>query len=418
MGSAKVVVVGGGVIGVCCAYWLRLRGADVMLLERDRLASGASSGNAGTVSAGHPPLNKPGRLPQALKQLADPTGPLYIQPRWDPELMRWLTDFALHCTESHVQACMEVMAPWGMEALRLFDEIVSDEQLACGYRRAGYFDVCRTERALEGAKHEADTVRAYGYHPDVVDGETLRRTEPALAEDVLGGVYYPEAATLNPHQFVLELAERARMRGVEIREGVGVEEVLVSSGKATGVLTARGESLEADVVVLATGPFSLEMARRLGTRLPVQPGKGYHRDLPVGDDAAPALRIACVLNETSVFCTPMEGFVRFAGTMEFSGLNHQMRPDRLEQLSRSARLYLPTLGDPAPLSEWCGLRPMASDGLPIVGPLAGVDGVVVATGHGMLGLTLGPATGSLVADYAVDGQTDSRWVPLSPARFT
>jgi D-amino-acid dehydrogenase len=417
MGTAKVVVVGGGVVGVCCAYWLRLRGADVTLLERDRLASGASSGNAGTVSAGHPPLNKPGRLPQALKQLADPTGPLYIQPRWDPELLRWLADFALHCTEDHVQACMEVMAPWGMEALRLFDEVVAEEQLACGYRREGYFDVCRTDRALEGAKHEADTVRTYGYHPDLVDGDTLRRTEPALAGDVLGGVFYPEAATLNPHHFVMELADRAKRRGIDIREGEGVAEVLLSSGKAAGVRTTGGERVPADVVVLATGPFSLELARRLGSRLPVQPGKGYHRDMLVGDRAAPPLRIACVLNETSVFCTPMEGFVRFAGTMEFSGLNHDMRRDRLEQLSRSARRYLPTLGDAAPLSEWCGLRPMASDGLPIVGPLAGVDGVVVATGHGMLGLTLGPATGSLVADYVLDGRVAPRWKPLSPERF-
>lgn len=418
MGSARVVVVGGGVVGVCCAYWLRLRGADVTLLERDRLAAGASSGNAGTVSAGHPPLNKPGRLPQALKQLADPTGPLYVQPRWDPELLRWLTDFALHCTESHVQACMKVMAPWGMEALRLFDEVVAEERLECGYRREGYFDVCRTERALAGAKHEAETVRAHGYHPDIVDGDTLRRTEPSLAADVVGGVFYPEAATLNPRDFVMQLADRASDRGARICEGVAATEVLTSSGKAAGVRTAQGEDLDADMVVLATGPFSLELARRLGTRLPVQPGKGYHRDLPVGDGAAPPLRIACVLNEASVFCTPMEGFVRFAGTMEFSGLNHEMRRDRLEQLSRSARLYMPKLGDMVPLSEWCGLRPMASDGLPIVGPLAGVEGVLVATGHGMLGLTLGPATGTLVADYVVEGRIDPRWARLSPERFT
>jgi D-amino-acid dehydrogenase len=415
--SARVVVVGGGVIGVSCAYWLRLRGADVTLLERDRLAAGASEGNAGTVSAGHPPLNRPGRLPQALKQLADPTGPLYVAPRWDPDLMRWLADFALHCTDDHVQACMRAMAPFGLEALRLFDEVVADEHLVCGYKRQGYFDVCRTEPALRGARHEADIVRAHGYHPDVMDGDTLRKTEPALAPDVLGGVFYPEAATMDPYRFVLELADRVGARGVDVREGVEVVEVVVRSGKAAGVRTAAGDDVGADVVVLATGPFSLELARRLGTRLPVQPGKGYHRDLPVGDGAAPALRIACVLNETSVFCTPMEGFVRFAGTMEFSGLNHEMRRPRLEQLTRAARLYLPALGEAEPLSEWCGLRPMAADGLPVVGPLPGVEGVVVATGHGMLGLTLGTATGALVAEYALDGAVDARWRAFSPERF-
>lgn len=415
--STRVVVVGGGVIGVSAAYWLRLRGADVTLLERDRLAAGASEGNAGTVSAGHPPLNKPGRLPQALKQLADPLGPLYVQPRWDPDLMRWLADFALHCTDDHVQACMRAMAPFGIEALRLFDEVVAEEELACGYRHEGYFDVCRTEKALDGARHEADIVRAHGYRPEVLDGEGLRGAEPALGPDVLGGVYYPEAATLNPHRFLLELADRARARGVAIREGVDVAEVAVRSGKASGVRTAAGEEVAADVVVLSTGPFSLALARKLGTRLPVQPGKGYHRDLPVGEGAAPPLRIACVLNERSVFCTPMDDFVRFAGTMEFSGLNHEMRRPRLEQLTRSARLYLPSLGDAEPRSEWCGLRPMASDGLPIIGPLPGVEGVLVATGHGMLGLTLGPATATLIANYALAGTVDPRWKAFSPARF-
>lgn len=415
--SARVIVVGGGVIGVCSAYHLASRGADVLLLERDELAAGASSGNAGTVSADHLPLNKPGRIRGALSQLADPTGPLYIKPRWDPELYGWLTDFALHCTEAHVRDCMEVMAPLGMETLRLFEELMADEALDCGYAREGYYDVCSTETGLADAAHEAEIVRAHGYHPELLDSAGMRAAEPELGEEVLGGVFHPEAATLDPHRFVTALAEVAAAKGGRIRLGAEVEAVRVEGGRASGVRLKGGEEIGADAVVLATGPFSLELARRLGTRLPVQPGKGYHRDLAVGPGASPPLRIACVLHEVSVFCTPMDGFVRYAGTMEFSGLNHDLRRDRLEQLTRGAVRYFPALGDAAPRSEWCGLRPMASDGLPLVGPLRGVEGVVVATGHGMLGVTLGPATGSIVADWVLDGSTRPLWVRMSPERL-
>jgi D-amino-acid dehydrogenase len=197
---------------------------------------------------------------------------------------------------------------------------------------------------------------------------------------------------------------------------VSVTGVETDGGRVAGVRTEGGGFVGADHVVLATGPFSLALSRRLGTRLPVQPGKGYHRDVAVGPTGAPPLRTACVLSESSVFCTPMDGFVRFAGTMEFSGLNQVMRPARLRQLTDAARACFPRLGDEEPISEWCGLRPMSADGLPIVGPLAGIDGLSIATGHGMLGLTLAPVTGRIIAKQ-VAGRGEERYRPLAPERF-
>jgi D-amino-acid dehydrogenase len=413
----RIVVVGGGIIGVSCAYELARRGAKVMLLERHRLGAGASFGNAGTVSAGHPPLNRPGRVQRALLQMADATSPLYIEPSWNPDLWRWLADFARHCTAKHVGRCMGTMAPLGVEALASFDRLVQKEGIECGYRTDGYFDVCRTTKGLSDAWHEAELIRRFGYDPDALDGDELRKAEPLLSYDVLGGVFYPEARTLNPHQFLVALADAARRLGVDIKEGSDVQALDLDQDRVRGALLSDNRHVEADAVVLATGPFSLKLARRLGTRLPVQPGKGYHRDVVIGDIGSPPLRIACVLHERSVFCTPMDGFVRYAGTMEFSGLNYTIHRSRVEQITASAREYFPSLGTGGVQSEWCGLRPVSSDGLPIVGPLPNVKGLVVATGHGMLGLTLGPVTGELVADWVLEGETDFRWQPLSPERF-
>lgn len=419
--GARAVVVGGGVIGLSCAYYLARGGVDVVLLERAHVGAGASSGNAGTVSAGHPPLNRPGRVSAALRQMLDPASPLYVKPRWDPALWRWLLAFARHCTESHVEQAMRVMAPLGKDALALFRALIEDERIECGYRPDGYFDVCATREGLTEARREAAIIERYGYHPEVVDGDELRRREPAFSDDLLGGVYYPEAAILRPSAFLERLTDAARRHGADIREGVAVTGIDMESGVVRGVVTVdrdnNGDTVGADAVVLATGPFSLRLARQVGVRLPVQPGKGYHRDIEIGPNGAPPLRVACVLNESSVFCTPMDTLVRFAGTMEFSGLNHVMRPARLRQLTRAAGRALPALGTARPISEWVGLRPMSADGLPIIGPLGDVRGLSVATGHGMLGLTLGPVTGEMIAKLVLEG-ADARLTGLSPARFT
>lgn len=411
-----MVVIGGGVIGVSCAYYLATGDAQVVVLERERIGAGASSGNAGTASPGHPPLNKPGRVVQAIRQMLDPTSPLYLHPSWNPGLWRWLLGFARYCTSTHVEAAMRVMAPLGKDALALFDELIAEERIECEYRRDGYYDICESEAGLHEAREEADLARPYGYHPEVVDGDELRRREPELGPAAIGGVYFPEAATMDPALFLDRLAKATERRGARMREGVGVASVVLQGGRATGVALKDGSVEPADAVVLATGPFSLALAKRMGTRLPVQPGKGYHRDIPIGPNGAPRLRIACVLHETAVFCTPMPTVVRLAGTMEFSGANRVMRPARLRQLTVAARRFFPNLGPARPESEWCGLRPMSVDGVPIIGPLPGVEGVSVATGHGMLGLTLAPVTGEMIANHVL-GRADPRLEGVSPGRF-
>ena len=416
MSGPRVVVVGGGVIGVSCAYYLARGGAEVVVLERDRIGAGASSGNAGTASPGHPPLNRPGRVAQAIRQMLDPASPLYVHPSWNPDLWRWLLGFARYCTHDHVERAMRVMGPLGKDALVLFDRLVTEERIECEYRREGYYAVCESEAGLREAHEEADLARPYGYHPEVLDGDELRRREPELGPLAIGGVYFPEAATMDPALFLERLAKAAERHGGRMREGVEVTSVVLTRGRATGVALQDGSVEPADAVVLATGPFGLALAKRIGTKLPVQPGKGYHRDIPIGPNGAPPLRIACVLHETAVFCTPMPTVVRLAGTMEFSGANLVMRPARLRQLTVAARRFFPKLGPARPESEWCGLRPMSVDGVPIIGPLPGVEGVSVATGHGMLGLTLAPVTGEMIANQIL-GRADPRLEGVSPGRF-
>ena len=392
-------------IGVCCAYFLAKGGAGVILVERDEIGGGASFGNAGTIAAGHPPLNKPGRIRRSLLELLNPKSPLYIPVRWDPGLFRWLWTFRTFCTDRHLSVSMGALAPLGHASLDLFDVLVESENLDCNYERNGYYDICRTDRGLREARHDAAMMRQYSYHPREMGGDELREIEPAILEGVVGGVFFPEAATCDPHRFVLELADRSVRHGARIETGRGVSEILSTGSAVNGVRLEDGEILAASAVVLATGSYSGDLTWRFGLQIPVRAGKGYHRDLELGDPGARLVGIACVLAETSVFCTPMVGFTRLAGTLEFSGVNHEMRPRRLEQLTTAAEEYLDGVRGALIRSEWCGLRPCTPDGIPYVGPVPGQSGLFVATGHAMLGLTLGPVTGKLIGEHVLEGGT-------------
>jgi len=362
MAERRVVVVGGGVIGVCCAYFLAKGGAGVILVERDEIGGGASFGNAGTIAPGHPPLNKPGRIPRSVLDLLSPKSPLYIPMRWDPGLFRWLWTFRTFCTEYHLSVSKGALAPLGQASLDLFDLLVESEGLNCNYERSGYYEICRTERGLRETRHDAAMMRQYGYHPHEMGGDELREIEPAILESVVGGVHFSEAATCDPHRFVLELADRSVRHGARIETGRGVSEILSTGSAVNGVRLDDGEILDANAVVLATGSYSGSLTRKFGLQIPVRAGKGYHRDLELGDPGARLLGIACVFAETSVFCTPMAGFTRLAGTLEFSGVNHEMRPRRLEQLTTAAEAYLVGYGAPRSARNGAGSGPARRTG--------------------------------------------------------
>ncbi len=312
---------------------------------------------------------------------------------------------------------MKVLGPLGHIGRHLFEELVQEEQLDCQFQPNGYYEVYRTQKGFDGAQTEIPLQRDHGYDTQALPGPVLEEMEPALRSGTTGGLFFPEAATLDPGRFLSELARAAVDRGMELRTGAKVVEVVSKGRRVSGVRLEGGEEVQGDVAVLSTGAYSLDLARAGGLHLPIQPAKGYHRDLPAGDGGINQLNLTMMLGERYVFCTPMGDFLRLAGTLELSGLNHKILQPRLENLTDSAGRYLAGLEGGRSRDDWVGLRPVTPDGLPVVGPAPGLDGLFVANGHAMLGLTLGPVTGKLLAEWIVRGAPSEDLSALVPDRF-
>ena len=414
MSNPHTIVVGAGIVGVSAAYYLAKRGHRVTVVEQGSIGSGASSGSAGIIAIGHPPLPRPGLVKQVLKWMLDGSSPLYLPPRFDLAMLRWFWEFRRSCTEAHFRDCMAVLSRLGRESKTCFDQIMAQERLSCPYHRGGWLEVFRTEEGLAQGRHEADLLASHGFDVDILDGDELLRREPAFREGMVGAVHFADSAFTDPYRFLVELAGRAEAHGAVIRTNTQTIEMLVRDGRAVGVRLHTDERLEADAVVLAAGIWTTGLARQVGVRVPMQAGKGYHRNIT---RPTPCPGIAIVLAERHVAVTPLENTLRLSGTVEFSGINHKMVPKRLDMLTAAARSYLRGVEQTRTVSEWCGLRPCTADGLPVVGWAPRPAGVFVATGHARMGLTLGPSTGKLVSECILDGRPSIDITPLRVDRF-
>jgi len=410
----RAVVVGAGVIGVCAAYYLAEAGWQVTILEQGRVCAGCSYGNGGAIVPSHSvPLAAPGVWQQALRWLFNSKSPFRISPRFDPSLLAWLWRFRQACTEQHAGRALPVLRDLSYGSQALFHELMKNEELDCRYQETGAMMVYRTPRGFAAGLDEAARLRVAGIPSQTLDLSEARGLAPALSPSVLGAIFFPDDAHLVPDAFVRALARRAEDRGVDIRTETEVLGFRTNGRRIFGIETTRGD-LQADDVVLATRAWSPLLAQMLGLRLPIQPAKGYSVTYLQGSGGP---RVPVILAEAKAGITPMSDWLRVAGTLELSGFDLSINRRRVDAIIRSAAQYVDGL-ESLPLREiWRGLRPCTPDGLPIIGRPSSLDNLILATGHAMLGVTLGPITGLLVSQLASGEKPKLSLHALRPQRF-
>lgn len=410
-----VLVIGGGIIGVAAAYYLAREGTRVTLVERDTIAAGSSYGNAGLVSpSDSPPLPSPSALKKGVRWLFDPTSPLYIKPRPDPELLKWLWRFRGACNEAAFRRGMGPLYKLSAKSVALYRALVEEESIEAPFEQRGLLIVYRTPEGMEEGQQWAEAVRALGVKSEIWSAEQVRQRVPCARPEVIGGIYYREDAHMEPAGFVRQLAERARARGAIIQEHTEVLELETSRNAITRVVTTRG-TFTPDQVVLAAGAWTPVLARKVGLRLPIQGAKGYSITVQRPDGYP---EIPLILDEAKVAVTPMGSWLRFAGTLELAGLDLSVNPVRVAAIQQAVSQYLEISPEEEPLVElWRGLRPCTPDGLPIIGRPSRISNLVVAAGHCMLGISQGPATGKLVADLILGREPEIDPTPFRVDRY-
>ncbi len=410
----EVLVIGAGVIGVAAAHALAERGRRVTTIDAGEVGRGSSYGNAGLAVPSHAvPLANPGALRNGLKWLLDPESPFYVRLRFDPELWSWLWRFRAASNEQQVARGLTVLRDLLLAGRELFDTLTALPEMRCGYAQDGTLWVYRTRAGLAEAVEEAEMLEEVGLHVERLDEAGVQAMAGSVRPGVAGGIWFAQDGHMDPFLFVERLRARAESLGVEFAEKTECIGFETKGGRVHRVLTTKGD-FDPETVVLATGSWSPAVARGLGLRLPVQPGKGYSLTYERPASCPP---LPVVLGEARVVATPMGGNLRLAGTLEMVGMDESINRQRVGAIRRAANRYLTGLEDMELEETWRGLRPCTPDGLPLLGRSAKWENLIVATGHAMLGLSLAPISGEIVARLADDEETGFDLAELRPERF-
>jgi D-amino-acid dehydrogenase len=415
MKSDRAVVVGGGVIGLCTAYYALKRGFAVTVIEREAAGGdNCSMGNAGMIVPSHfTPLAAPGMIAKGLRWMFNPESPFYVRPRVNLDLMRWGWLFYRHSTERHVAASQELLRDLNLESRRLFAELSDEEDF--GLVKRGLLMLCKTEKGLGEESHVAKAARDIGLEAEVLDAAAVARLDPGITMDVAGAVYFPQDCHLSPSRFMASMRRRVLENGGIIESGVTLDSIETRGGKAVAV-TGNGRRFGGEKFVICGGSWSADLLKSVGLKLPLQAGKGYSLTLP----SPPELPQLCsIFAEAKVAITPMDGSLRFGGTMEVGGLDLSINPARVRGIVKSVNAYFPKFSeqDFDGIKPWAGLRPVSPDGVPYLGKVPGCGNLLVATGHAMMGLSLGPVSGRLVADLLAGDPPFRPIDGMSPGRF-
>ena len=410
----RVAVVGAGMVGLATAWFLQERGVEVTVVDRAGVAAGSSWGNAGLVTPGiTTPLPEPAVLKYGVRAVLSPSSPVYVPPSANPSFLRFVAGFTRHSTAAHWRRSMGKLVPINRLALETFDLLKDGGVRVHTVEASSFLAAYRTADERRTLLEEIEHIHAAGQDIefDVLTGDEARAIEPLLSDEVGAAIRLRGQRFLNPGAYVPALADEVIARGGKLTTGPGSEVLdIADTGRGVRVVTAGGVE-EFDAAVLATGAWLGKLARRFGVRSVVQAGRGYSFSVPVdrvpdGPVYLPAQRVAC---------TPLGDRLRVAGMMEFRSPESRLDERRVKAIATAAKPFLRGADLEAREDEWVGSRPCTTDGLPLIG-VTRSPRVYAAGGHGMWGITLGPATGRLLADQIVNGRVPAELEPFSPTR--
>lgn len=412
--AKEVLIIGGGIIGLSTAYYAQKEGHNVTIIDKSQMNAGASYVNAGYLTPSHLiPLAAPGVMKQGLKWMFNPSSPLFIKPRLNGDFIKWAWAFNKSCSKANVDRSVKAIRDINVMSRELFTDIKREEDFTFQLERKGLLMLCQTEHMLEEEAGIAKLANSHGLEATQISLAQMREMEPHCTIEAVGAIHYGCDGHTTPTELMAELKELLPKKGVKIFTQEEVKEITHNNGRIKTVATTK-KTYTPDEVILAAGSWSATLAKQLKIPLLLEAGKGYRinssRDL--------GINMPAILCESKVAVTPMNGFTRFAGTMEIAGINHNINKIRVEAIANAAQQYYPeiSINQEEKDAAACGLRPVSPDGMAYIGRSAKCENLVFATGHAMMGWSMGPATGKLVTEIISGNNTSIDMAAFNPDR--
>lgn len=411
----KIIVIGGGIIGLCSAYYLQKEGHEVTVIDQSDLSNGASFVNAGYITPSHIiPLASPGMIAKGIKWMFNTASPFYMKPRFDTDFIKWSWYFHRASNHKKVEKAIPVIKDINILSRELFEDIKASGDLGhFQLERKGLLMLYKTDTMAEEEMQVVEKAKQLGLEVDVIDKKQLDDLQPQVKIDAKGAIHYGCDAHMTPTEFMPKMVSFLKNTGVTIKTNEEVLDLVIANLKIQQLVTSKAMYCP-DEVVLAAGSWSGILSKKMKINLPIQAGKGYRINMerPTG------ITIPAILMEAKVAVTPMKGFTRFAGTMEFSGINTIIRKERVKAIANAANQYYPeiVINTVELATAQSGMRPVSPDGLPYIGRSTALKNLTFATGHAMMGWSLGPATGKLVSEIIGRKITSLDVSPFTPLR--
>jgi D-amino-acid dehydrogenase len=410
----KVVIIGGGVIGLCAAYYLQKEGHKVTVVDQSTMDFGASYVNAGYLSPSHIiPLAAPGVMKQGLKWMFNSANPLFIRPRLEKEFLQWAWAFNKSCSLQNVAHSIKAIKDICLLSSDLFSEIKASEAFTFQLENKGLLMLCKTEAMLEKELRIVKMASDEGLEAKQISLSELKKIEPNVQIDVLGATFYKCDWHSTPHEFMKELKVNLEKKEVVFYKNEQVKDLSISENSIK-TITTTNHIFTADEFVLAAGSWSNLLSKKLGIQIPLQAGKGYR----INSYTETNISIPAILAEAKVAVTPMNGFTRYAGTMEINGINHDIRPERVEAIAQAVTKYYPetSITNLEKAEAACGLRPLSPDGRPYIGKSIKCKNLTIAASHVMMGWSMSTGTGKLVSEIISEKKLSMDVLSFHPDR--
>ncbi|MEJ2902508.1 NAD(P)/FAD-dependent oxidoreductase [Pedobacter panaciterrae] len=411
----KIIIIGAGIVGLSSAYYLSKKGHQVTVIDKGSIKDSCSFGNAGMIVPSHfIPLAAPGMISQGFRWMFNSSSPFYVKPSLSSGLPAWGIKFLRKANKKHVTESAEPLRNISLLSKKLYEGLYSNPALDFDLTKNGILAYYKTEAAAEEELHLALKAKELGLDIAILNSDECKALQPKLDLDVLGAAHYRCDAHLDPAKLMELLTLHLERQGVEILRNLEVTNI-ERSGKNISAIYTGATKWNADQYVLAAGAWSPSLAKMLNLNLSLMPGKGYSF---MEDEPEQRMTIPALLCEARVAITPMNGQLRFGGTMEIAKINNKINMNRVQGILESVPKYFPGLAPKLPRIDhiWYGFRPSSPDGLPYIGYGSGTANLVIATGHGMMGLSLGPATGLLVSQLIDQEKTEIEISAFHPNR--